>query len=464
MRAILLTLISVVSVYGQTPQELYVKNCAGCHGANLEGTQYTGLRKTDWQYGGDREAMYRTVMYGITETEMRPWLRVMTPEQVYSVVDFIIERQTAPPVTKTIPESLQTSDYAIRVETLAEGDDFSSAPWGIEFVDERRALITELRGGLRWLVDGKLSPESISGIPVPVQYGESGMTDIALDPNYSSNGWIYIGYVHALGDPTSKETPAMTRVIRGRVSDNRWVEQETVFTVSEDLHFAQGLRWGCRMMFDAEGHLYFTIGDIGRNDEVQQLSKPGGKVYRIMPDGSIPDDNPFVDEPGALDAIFTIGNRNVQGIDRHPVTRDIWAVEHGPMGGDELNILEKGKNYGWPAITYGLNYDGSIVSDLTEKEGMEQPVKYWSPSPGLGPLQFYTGDLFSKWKNKLLVGAMVFEEIKLLTLGDRSVESEELVMKNHGRVRDLKIGPDGAIYALLNNPNAVIRLTPSDDE
>jgi glucose/arabinose dehydrogenase len=464
MRAILLALISFVAVYGQTPEELYTTSCAGCHGANLEGTQYTALRKTDWQYGGDREAMYRTVMYGITGTEMPPWSRVMTPEQVYSVVDFVIERQTAPPVTKTIPESLQSSDYSIRVETLAEGDEFNSAPWGIEFVDENRALITELRGGLRWLVDGKLSPESIKGIPVPVQYGESGMTDVALDPNYSSNGWIYIGYVHALGDPSTNETPAMTRVIRGRVSDNRWVEQETVFAVSEDLHVAKGLRWGCRMMFDDEGHLYFTIGDLGRNDEVQQLSKPAGKVYRVMRDGSIPADNPFVDKPGALEAIFSVGNRNVQGIGRHPVTGDIWAVEHGPMGGDELNILEKGKNYGWPVITYGLNYDGTIVSELTEKAGMEQPIKHWSPSPGLGPLEFYTGDLFPKWKNKLLVGAMVFEEIKLLTLGDRSVESEELIMKNHGRVRDLKVGPDGAIYALLNNPNAVIRLTPTSGE
>jgi glucose/arabinose dehydrogenase len=359
---------------------------------------------------------------------------------------------------------LQSSDYPIRVETLAQGDEFRSDPWGIEFVDDRRALITELLGGLRWMIDGKLDPEPITGIPVPIQYSESGMADVALDPDYANNGWVYIGYVHPLGDPKNEETPAMTRVIRGRVSDHRWVEQETVFAVPGDLHFPKGTRWGCRMMFDDQGRLYFTIGDIGRNDEVQQLSKPGGKVYRVNPDGSIPADNPFVGKPGALEAIFTIGNRNVQGIATHPITGAIWALEHGPMGGDELNILESGKNYGWPVITYGLNYNGSIVSDLTEKEGMEQPIKYWTPSPGLGPLAFYTGSLFPKWKNKLLLGAMVFEEIKLLTLGDRSVESEELIMKNHGRVRDLKIGPDGAIYALLNNPSAVIRLTPSDNQ
>ena len=464
MRTLILALVAAAAAYGQTPEELYVKNCAGCHGANLEGAQYTPLRKADWRYGGDKDAIYRTVMYGITGTEMPPWSRVMTSDQVRAVVDFILKRQNAPAVTKTIPRSLQSSDYSIRVETLAEGDELHSEPWGIEFVDDRRALITELRGGLRWLIDGKLDPEPITGIPVTVQYGESGMTDVALDPNYANNGWVYISYVHALGDPKSKATPAMTRVIRGRVSEHRWVEQETVFAVPEDLHFAEGMRWGCRMMFDPEGRLYFSIGDIGRNDEVQQLSKPAGKVYRINPDGSIPADNPFAGRRDALEAIFTVGNRNVQGIGRHPVTGDIWAVEHGPMGGDELNILESGKNYGWPVITYGLNYDGSIVSELTEKEGMEQPIKYWKPSPGLGPLEFYTGDLFPKWKNKLLVGAMVFEEIKLLTLGDRTVASEELIMKNHGRVRDIKTGPEGAIYVLLNNPDAVIRLIPSDNQ
>src|SRR5690606_18802895 len=141
-------------------------------------------------------------------------------------VAFILERQSGPVATKTIPASLKTSDYAIQVETLAEGDELGSAPWGIEFVDDRRALVTELRGGLRWLVDGKLDPEPITGIPVPVQYGESGMTDVELDPNYANNGWVYISYVHALGDPTSKATPAMTRVVRGRVSEHRWVEQE----------------------------------------------------------------------------------------------------------------------------------------------------------------------------------------------------------------------------------------------
>jgi glucose/arabinose dehydrogenase len=204
--------------------------------------------------------------------------------------------------------------------------------------------------------------------------------------------------------------------------------------------------------------LYFTIGDIRRNDDVQPLSTPSGKVYRILPDGSIPPDNPYVGKPGAIEAIFTTGNRNVQGIAQHPVTGAIWATEHGPMGGDELNILRLGRNYGWPVITYGLDYDGTPVSLLTEKEGLEQPIKYWKPSPGISALEFYTGDMFPKWKNQAFAGALVFQEIKRLKLGADKVEDEEVFLKGYGRVRDLKTGPDGAIYVLLNQPDVLLRL------
>ncbi|MCG8649591.1 MAG: PQQ-dependent sugar dehydrogenase, partial [Pirellulales bacterium] len=390
---------------------------------------------------------------------MAPFSRVLSKEQAESLVDYILESQDEPPnAAEAVPETIRTEDYLVKTETLIE-DGFRSSPWGIEFVDDRRALITERRGGLRWMVDGKLNPAPIGGLPTPTQYSDSGMYDIALDPAYEENGWVYLGYVHALGDPSSRDTPAMTRVIRGRVKDHQWVDQETIFRVADELHFARGSRWGCRLLFDTDGNLYFTIGDIGRNDEVQQPSKPGGKVYRIRPDGSIPADNPFVGKPGALEAIFTIGNRNVQGIDQHPETGAIWATEHGPMGGDEVNILELGGNYGWPVITYGLNYDGTIVSDLTHKDGMEQPTKYWTPSPGISALEFYTGDLFPKWKNDIFVGAMRFEEIKRLELDNDQVVREEVFLKGYGRVRDIKTGPDGAIYVLLNNPHKVVRLS-----
>ena len=442
-----------------SPAQLYQQLCSACHGVNMEGAQYMALRKDQWKYNPDKRSMFRIVMYGVPGTDMAPFSKVLTEQQVEDVVAHIIDSQAAPPgAAKEVPPTIQTTDYLLRAETLV-ADGFGSDPWGIEFVDARRALITERRGGLRWMIDGSLHPTYIGGVPVPTQYGDSGMYDIALDPDYAENGWIYMGYVHALGDPSSKDTPAMTRVIRGRVVDHQWVDQETIFRVDDDRHFARGMRWGCRLLFDNDGLLYFSIGDIGRNDEVQQPNMPGGKTYRIRPDGSIPVDNPFAGRPDALEAIFTIGNRNIQGFGLHPETGAIWAAEHGPMGGDELNLLQAGRNYGWPVITYGTDYDGSIISDLTHKEGMEQPIKYWTPSPGLSAVEFYNGEMFPKWKNNILLGAMRFEEIKRLEVSGDQVVSEEVFLKGYGRVRDIKIGPEGAIYVLLNNPHKVVRLS-----
>ena len=464
MRTIILAAVLSAAAYGQTtaskpasPAETYQTYCAGCHGAQMEGGQYLPLRKTDWMYGGDRAAMRRTVMYGISGTDMAAWSRVLPEEGIEALVDYLIEsRDRLPEAPQTKPDSIRTADYLVHIETLvAEG--FNSAPWGIEFVDELQALITELRGGLRWMVDGKLDPEPITPMPETIQYGTGGMLDLALDPDYENNGWVYIGYVHPLGEGPTKARPAMTRIIRGRVEDHHWVDQELLFRVADELNIADAGRWGCRLLFDKDGYLYFTIGDIRRNDDVQPLDKPSGKVYRILPDGSIPPDNPYVGRPGAIEAIYTTGSRNVQGIVQHPVTGAIWATEHGPMGGDELNILQLGRNYGWPVITYGIDYDGTSVSLLTHKEGMEQPVKYWKPSPGISAL--YTGDMFPKWKNQAFAGALVFQEIKRLKVAGDKVEEEEVFLKGYGRVRDLKTGPEGAIYVLLNQPDQVLRLT-----
>lgn len=441
-------------------EDLYQLHCAACHGKNMEGAQYSPLIKDTWIYAIDRKRMFNTIMYGITGTDMIAWSTVLSKGQINGLADYILDKQDTVSVSEaSIPESVETEHYSLKVETLVS-EGFRSSPWSIQFVDDRRALLTERRGGLRWMVDGELDPQPIEGIPATTQYGDSGMLGMVLDPNYDENGWVYIGYVHPLGDGSTKDTPAMTRVIRGRVDGHRWVDQEDVFRLPEDLHFARGTRWGCRLFFDKDGYLFFSIGDIGRNDEVQLISKPGGKLYRIHPDGSIPQDNPYVGWRNAIEAIYTIGNRNLQGIDQHPVTGQIWATEHGPMGGDELNIIEKGNNYGWPLISYGINYDGSSVTDMTHLQGMEQPVKYWTPSPALSDLEFYTGDLFPKWKNQALVGALAFEEIKRLVLDADKVVSEEVLFKGIGRIRDMHTATDGSIYVIINNPHAVVRLTP----
>ena len=461
--AALLALLVAATAHAQpAAAELYQTHCAACHGAQMQGTaQYSALRKRDWLYGGSREEMLRTVRYGIAGKEMVPWGTRLPKEQVEALVDYILtSRDSTPPAPTGKPDTLPLKDYTVRIERLVEAG-FRSTPWGIEFVDHRRALITEQRGGLRWLVDGKLDPEPIIGVPETIQYGTGGMMDLALDPDYALNGWVYIGYVHPLGDRgRTDQRPAMTRIIRGRVVDYRWVQQELLFSVPDELYFVDRGRWGCRLLFDKAGYLYFTIGDIRENPDVQRLNKPAGKTYRINRDGSIPKDNPYAGRADAIQAIYTVGNRNVQGIDQHPVTGQIWGTEHGPMGGDELNVLKLGHNYGWPVISHGIDYDGKPITDLTEKEGMDQPVKYWKPSPALSALEFYTGDLFPKWKHHAFVGALVFQEIKRLKLAGETVEEEEVFLKGYGRVRDIKTGPEGAIYVLLNEPDQVVRLTP----
>lgn len=255
MKTVILTLLLAAAAYAQPAAELYQNYCAGCHGAQMEGGQHSALRKTDWQYGGSRDQLLRTVRYGVAGTEMAAWSKVIPAEQVDAIVDYIIaSRDALPPAPAAKPDTLKLQDYTVHIERLVT-EGFRSAPWGIEWVDEHRALISEQRGGLRWLIDGKLDPEPITGTPETIQYGTGGQLDIALDPDYANNGWVYMGYVHPLGasGPT-EERPAMTRIIRGRITDDhKWVEQELLFNVPDDLYFVNRGRWGCRLLFDKAG-------------------------------------------------------------------------------------------------------------------------------------------------------------------------------------------------------------------
>lgn len=447
-------------VFSQQGETIYKSYCAGCHGSEMQGNTATKLIKTDWQYGRGKGAMVRNIRFGIPNTEMIAWGTVLNDAEIGAVADYIIAAQQTPPnALRPIPPRITTDDYILKVEKLvSEG---LNTPWGIEFVDARRALITERTGGLRWMVNGKLDAQPITGLPKTyAQNKTGGLMDLALDPHYDRNGWIYLAFSQTDDNPDDKEARGMTKVVRGRVRNHQWIDEQTLFEVADSLKISGGNRWGCRFLFDKAGYLYFSIGDMARAIDSQDPGKPTGKTFRINPDGSIPGDNPFVGKKGALPAIYTIGNRNVQGIAQHPLTGDIWATEHGPMGGDELNILRKGANYGWPLATFGVDYSGAIVSDKTEMQGIESPITHWTPSIAVCPAEFVTGKLFGRWKNNLLVGALAFEEIRRLVIDGNKVTSQEMILKGVGRVRDLKIGPDGALYVLLNSPDVVLRITP----
>jgi glucose/arabinose dehydrogenase len=254
----------------------------------------------------------------------------------------------------------------------------------------------------------------------------------------------------------------MTRIVRGRIKDHRWTDQQVIYEAPHETYSTTRYHYGCRIVFDREGHLYFSIGDRGAKQQAQDLERPNGKIHRINRDGSIPDDNPFVGQQDALPSIFAYGERNAQGLAIHPQTDDLWEVEHGPMGGDEVNLIEAGNNYGWPVITYGRNYNGTIITEKTHQEGMEQPILYWKPSIAVSGMDFYTGPEFPKWNNHLLISALKFEEVQLHRVYDHRIMHTETILKNAGRVREAVAGPDGAIYVVANQPGRILKLTNAD--
>ncbi|MBT3601526.1 MAG: c-type cytochrome [Candidatus Latescibacteria bacterium] len=442
-------------------QRLYTQFCGQCHGAQLQGGSAKGFTSGIWNHGNGNQ--FRNIKHGITQEGMPAFENMLTDEQIRDIVKFIkAEEKKAQPDPLPLPDQLLSLDYEIAVDVFAEG---LQIPWAIDFINPNQALITERPGRLRIVKDGKLLPEPVSGTPKVLHSGQGGLLDVAIDPNYAQNGWIYLAYSHNFREANEGERrpPAMTRVVRGHIKDNAWVDEQMLFKAPQETYRTSGSHFGCRIVFDPQGYLYFSIGDRGASKQAQDLSRPNGKIHRIYPDGKIPTDNPFYNTEGAMKTIYSYGHRNPQGLAVHPVTGRVWDTEHGPMGGDEVNLIGKGKNYGWPVITYGLNYNGTIVTDIVRKEGMEQPNYYWKPSIAVCGLDFYRGDLFPKWKNQLLAGGLRYEVVSLLNVESDRIMHEEVIVKNLGRVRDVSTGPDGAIYVVLNSPGTVIRLSPIAD-
>ena len=252
----------------------------------------------------------------------------------------------------------------------------------------------------------------------------------------------------------------MTRVLRGHLKDGALVDQEILFTAPAELYRTGTVHFGSRFVFDGKGHVFFSIGERGKGEDAQDLKRPNGKVHRIMDDGRVPEDNPFLKTDGAMPTIWSYGHRNPQGLSQHPVTGELWDAEHGPRGGDELNRVERGRNYGWPVITYGMNYDGTPMTELTAKEGMEQPVLYWTPSIAVCAIDFYSGDRFPRWKNDLLVSSLASEDLRRLRIENGRVTKQEVLFKGIGRIRDVVAGPDGLVYLAMNTPDRIAGWCP----
>lgn len=328
-------------------------------------------------------------------------------------------------------------------------------PWSLAFLPGGDMLVTEREGRLRRIRDGLLDPEPVAGVPRVHARGQGGLLDVVVHPEFASNRWVYLSY--------AKPGPqATTAVVRGRMDGSTLTNVREIFEA--DAFTGRDVHFGSRMVFDRDGFLYITVGDRGERDEAQNPLNHQGTTLRLHDDGSVPEDNPFVGRTGFRPEIFTYGNRSPQGLALHPRIGEIWQTEHGPRGGDELNRLEAGANYGWPVITYGINYTGTSITDLREMEGMEQPVHYWVPSIATSGLAIYDGSPFPEWQGDLFVGGLAGAHLARVRVDDSgSSETEALLTDLGQRVRDVRVGPEGFIYVLLDEPNSpLIRLEPAD--
>ncbi len=355
-------------------------------------------------------------------------------------------------------EIVRSEEADFRIETVAEG---LNSPWGMVKLPDGRFLVTERPGRLRIIENGVLLPEPVEGIPEVWAVGQGGLLDIRLHPDHTRNGWIYL----AFSKPSEKG--ALTSVIRGRLKGNRFVDVETIFDPPPEEASKAAIHFGCRIVFDDKGHVFFSIGDRGDvttpANQAQRLDNVKGKIHRLMDDGSIPADNPFVTTDGARPSIWSYGNRNPQGLAVQPGTGLLWESEHGPRGGDELNIIQKGKNYGWPTVTAGINYNGSPITERTSAPGMENPVKQWTPSPAVCGMAFYTGNAFPRWKGNLFVTALAHAKLFRLKLNGSAVEHQEELLANTGRVRDVRCFDDGHLYVIYDQ-GKIVRLVPTKQE
>jgi glucose/arabinose dehydrogenase len=344
----------------------------------------------------------------------------------------------------------------LKIETVVTG---LNMPWATAFLPDGRLLVTERVGKLRLVKDGLLDPIEITGLPKILYKGQGGLLDIALHPDYKSNGWIYISYSSPKADGEEGEDGgANTALLRAKLKDHELTDVQLLFkalpNVKSTPHF------GGRIVFDKKGYLFLSLGERGQKENAQNLSKDQGKVIRLHDDGKIPDDNPFVKTSGARPEIWSYGHRNPQGMVIHPTTGVIWEHEHGPQGGDELNIIEQGKNYGWPLITFGIDYDNSIISKDTARAGLEQPLLYWKPSIAPCGMTFISNDKFKDWNGDLLVGSLKFMYLQHLVVRGNKILRREIILENIGRVRDIRQGPDGNIYVVLENSGKIVRISP----
>ncbi len=468
---------------------LYAENCSQCHGESYEGTgEGPALVGVELKYGDSVVEITESIATGFPQTGMSGWSGVLGEGQVQALAILVAEKRVNRQFTdfKTDKELLIPQDpieselLNFRVETVATGLD--PFPFSIAPLPDGRILLTEKERGLSIIsVDGMRS-EPIDGTPetsnlsitvLGLKMGLGWFLDVALHPDYENNGWIYLLHTHICTNCDSWVPVTMNRVIRGRVVEDVWQDEEIIWNVAPEFYSSiPDIGAGGRLAFDPDGYVYLSVGLKGANNYVgiQDLGTPYGKIHRVHDDGRVPADNPFLDRQGAQPSIWTYGHRSPQGLEFNVNTRQLWGTEMGPRGGDEVNLLLPGRNYGWPLYSKGVDYDSTPVEywkelgiefDLAD---IEQPVVDMTPSPAVSSFIFYEGEAFLEWQGNLIVGSLKATELYRIVLdGDEHVHSE-ILLEDLARIRDVESGPDGLIYLLLEHESAsqIVKLVPED--
>ncbi len=347
--------------------------------------------------------------------------------------------------------------YRFRLERVAEAP---GELWAMAFLPDGSMIASQKNGQLVRFVEGQ-PLEQIVGTPPVWDRVQGGLFGVLPHPDYARNGWLYLAFAD-VGPGEGMESGTMTRIVRGRIEGRRWVDQQDIYRAAPEFYTTAYAHFGGRMVL-LDGHLYFSAGDRTTMQWAQDLSRPFGKIHRVREDGRVPEDNPFVGREGALPTIWSLGHRNPQGMTLNAKTRTVWSAEHGPRGGDELNLVRGGENYGWPLATFGINYDGTPLAESPFRSGMQPPVHHWTPSIAVSQIAFYDGEAFPDWAGNLLVASLGAQELRLMRMeGERAI-GEEVLFKGHGRIRDVVSGPDGFPYVVINRPNGVIYRMAMDD-